>query len=115
MKIPSCSYIACRKSLLSVDEIVTGFCVEHLNQLLSDKHYAGICWNCGSITLIMKSPEYLSEKYIFTKTCTECVGKTIQDNGQWITFGKSKIPTLFSVDVNGKLVISKETKPCTVE
>ena len=104
MRISSCSYIACRAQLLSTDEIVAGFCGEHLSQLKSDKHYVGICWSCGTITLIAESPEYLSEKYIFTKTCVRCFGKTIQDNGQWITFGKSEIPTLFYMDINGKLL-----------
>ena len=115
MYVIPCSYFACHDPLLSKDAIVTGLCDKHLSQIESDQHYVGICWNCGAITLISQSPDYMTEKYIFSKTCIKCVGKSIKDNGQWITFGKTKIPTLFYYDSKGKFIGFNKTKDLHAE
>lgn len=114
MKPPSCGYFNCHNPLLTTEAILAHLCNKHLDQIASKQYYVGICWNCGAITLIAEVPRtlrgVLREKYIFSKSCIKCTGKSIEDHGKWITIGKTEIPFHYEINAEGRIIRVSELK-----
>lgn len=106
MKQLFCEYHYCDEPLKTGDEIVTGLCGRHLDCILSKKYFVGICWQCGSITMIQSHQEQknypISEKYIFAKGCVKCTGDT-QNGISWMTIKRSTPPSS-AVTAEGTIV-----------
>jgi len=102
----SCNSFGCPNALESIEEMVIGLCSIHLKMLRSEDCFAGICWECGNITLIESKEQgkdlFISNKYIFSKGCRHCTDN--EENGlSWMTIPKetNKVKILSQVKVSG--------------
>lgn len=106
LKTPYCTVLDCHSELKSFEEVATGICSEHSNLLTSNKHYVGVCWNCGAITGVYEIPRrlkgILQEKYLFSKSCSKC-SNDIDANTNWITITKLTRTHPWAIDVAGRL------------
>lgn len=106
MIVRKCANIDCQVQLKTAPEIKTGLCLDCQAMLDKKNTYAGLCWNCNSITLIGEIPKrligVLNEKYLFTRKCSNCIG-THKDNIEWLTFQKLEPFHRLAVNQEGKL------------
>jgi hypothetical protein len=102
-----CSVLECQSELKSFKEVSTGIC-DHCIDLLTDReHYAGVCWNCGTIIGLYEIPRrlerILTEKYLFAKDCQIC-NPTAGSYLNWITVKKYTGKYYWAINAEGKLV-----------
>ena len=104
-QIQKCSLDYCANHLSSLSSIATGICEQHQKELESNKHFVGVCWNCGRITLIDEIPHKLKrvfkDKYLFTKACTHCAVDG-QDNA-WLTLDRFEPEEELVITPEGKI------------
>jgi hypothetical protein len=86
-----CEVPGCSELLNALSEIATGLCIRHQIDLDRRFKFAGVCWNCGKITVIDDKPRLkgeilLTEKFIFSKDCSKCSEKSVGIN--WMTIKK---------------------------
>lgn len=89
-----CEVQGCSETLNALSEIATGLCARHQNDLDRRFKFAGVCWNCGKITVIDDKPRLkgeilLTEKFIFSKDCSKCSESSQGIN--WMTIRKGDI------------------------
>lgn len=89
-----CNSYGCQNHLDTIQEMVMGICSAHINLLRKEENFAGICWQCGSITLIESKTQgkdlFIKDKYIFSKGCRRCTGDERQ-NIEWMTIPKEDL------------------------
>jgi len=98
MYIRRCDKNGCRSGTTTENEYAIGLCDWHQNRIKDDSYYGVVCWRCGNFSLIQKSPDYLTEKFIFRDGCKSCNNER---DGKWLTI--SKAPATLTVNINGKL------------
>lgn len=101
-----CSFIDCNSPLATGQEIVTGYCSRHLEQIQSDRYFVGVCWQCGNITLIQSHASEkeieVKDKYIFARGCVKCTD--LEEEGyMWMTIKNDSQP-VSAVTPTGKIV-----------
>jgi len=91
MRFKICNSYGCRHELLTVREVKNRICEPHRRLLENDAIFAGVCWNCGTITIVesrqwdnKKEEYYIRDKYIFSKGC-RCCTENEEDNINWMT------------------------------
>ena len=106
----NCNSINCNQVLNSMDEVKATLCESCQKNIIKENFYVGVCWKCNSITLVEKRPEYLKDKYIFSKGCVKCTNKR-ENNVSWITLkGKEKEKSDLVITVSGDLVNIKTSE-----
>ena len=90
-----CKYHYCSEPLKSAEEIVNGYCTRHMEQILSDDNFVGICWQCGEITLIQtrkfQKDFKIKDKYIFAEGCKRCT-RDEHKGIMWMTINLNSQP-----------------------
>lgn len=106
LKTPVCSVLECHNELNSFNEVSKGICHQCIDFLTDREHYAGVCWNCGTIIGLYEIPRrlerILTEKYLFAKECQVCK-PTAGNYLNWITVKKFKGEYHWAIDASGKL------------
>ena len=107
LKTPKCSVLECQNELKSFSEVSKGICEHCINLLTDREHFAGVCWNCGTIIGLYEIPRrlerYLTEKYLFAKECQACKS-TAGTYLDWITIKKYVGDHHWAIGDNGKLI-----------
>lgn len=103
--------------LATIEEFVFGLCSEHINLIRDNEHFAGVCWQCGTITLVEPKEQgkdlFIKDKYIFSKGCRHCTGDE-ESNLDWITIPKENKQRVLSqvmvsgIKSKGSYLITKE-------
>lgn len=85
MRIRKCDYVTCDDTCETETDVAIALCQRHENKLSNENNYAVICWDCGTIALIEKRPDYLTERYLFVEGCSRCK-KERTSKGNWTSF-----------------------------
>jgi hypothetical protein len=101
-----CGFLDCDTKLETADEIVMGLCGRHMEDISSDQYFVGVCWQCGSITLIQSRYDQrqfpMKEKYLFARGCAKCTGDP-HESFMWMTINRKSSPAS-AVTPTGKIV-----------
>lgn len=78
MENPKCETLHCKSALESFDELASGMCGKCIELLTRRHHFAVVCWQCGTPTLIEAKPvekgeALIKDKYIMSSSCPKCV------------------------------------------
>lgn len=92
MQFRICNCYGCENELLTVREVKTRICEAHRRTLAENEDmFAGVCWQCGTITLVesrqwdpKEKQFYIKARYIMSKGCKNCTGNE-EDNINWMT------------------------------
>jgi len=77
MENPTCATLHCKLILDSFDELASGMCDKCIKLLERRHHFAVVCWQCGTPTLIEAKPvekgeALIKDKYIMSYSCPLC-------------------------------------------
>lgn len=78
MANPKCDTLHCNTTLESFDELTSGMCDKCTELVTRRHHFAVVCWQCGTPTLIEAKPVQagqvlIKDKYIMSSSCPVCV------------------------------------------
>lgn len=89
-----CNSYKCWNTCDTIEEMVIGLCSYHINCLREETHFAGVCWNCGNITIVEPKEQekdlIIKDKFIFSKGCRRCTGNE-ENNLEWMTIPKEQL------------------------
>lgn len=103
-----CNIIGCRTILSTIPEMQVGVCNAHLDMILDENNFVGICWHCHEPTLVqskkLNKSDAVKDRYILAKGCKRCTAE--DDSIQWMN-AKSNELSVTALDENGSFIISK--------